>query len=68
MVDSERRRSIALTSIFVVAFLLLSGCQAIGSTNPTPSPDLPKPTETQSFPTDTQVSLNLSTITPSVDS
>ena len=57
--------SSALASILVMSFLLLSGCQSIGENNPTPSPDLPKPTETLSLPADTQVSLNLSTITPS---
>ena len=50
--------------IFAASFFN-AGCQA-GEMPPTaPGSDLPIPTETLSEPTDTQVSLNLATITPS---
>jgi len=42
---------------------LLSGCQTGSGPDHTSTPDLPQPTHTSSVPTETQVSLNLSTPT-----
>ncbi len=50
--------------ILVIVVILLSGCQSGTKSIPSPSPDLPITTETPSIPTDTQVSLNLTTHTP----
>jgi murein DD-endopeptidase MepM/ murein hydrolase activator NlpD len=50
--------------ILVIVVILLSGCQSGTKSIPSPSPDLPITSETPSIPTDTQVSLNLTTHTP----
>ena len=55
--------SIFQTLILLISVVLLSGCQVYSGTIPTPSPDLLKPTNTSSLPTNTQVSLNLTTPT-----
>lgn len=48
-------------AVLLAAAYLLAGCQSGSGAVPTQTPDLPIPTSTSSEPTDTQVSLNLST-------
>jgi murein DD-endopeptidase MepM/ murein hydrolase activator NlpD len=52
--------------IFLGQFFLLSGCQPGAGSPPSPTLALPLATEISTTPMDTQVSLNLATLTPTV--
>lgn len=64
MVGSRMGTSAVYIPIFLIAVIMLAGCQPGTASLPSPNPGLSIPTETSSIPTNTQVSLNLATHTP----